>query len=87
MKSVYLTQYQRGYMELLKKGWKISEIENDMDLRSSEICRSLNGIEMKTGPIVDDINFLLNIGYLKIVGNQLELTGPDADPRHLRSVS
>ena len=70
-------------MEMLKEGRQIQKIAKDLGVPRSSISRSIKQIRLKLFELKDEIEFLQEIGFLRIGDNKLQFLTRDMDPKAL----
>lgn len=77
------TEREQDIMELLKNGKSIVEIAHHYEVHRNSISRSLTNISKKIKDMEDDLEFLVNIGFVKIGEGKLEFISRSRDPKAL----
>jgi DNA-binding NarL/FixJ family response regulator len=77
-----ITERERAILESLKEGMKVMDIAKEFGVATTSISRSISNIRHKCLELEDDIEFLLEIGFLRIRDGGLEFIS--RDPKDLR---
>lgn len=79
----FLTEREREIMRLLREGKSVSQIGEHFGVSDTSVSRSISNIRTKALHLEDDINFMVEIGFVKIKGGGLEFISRDKDPKVL----
>ncbi|MBU4502953.1 MAG: hypothetical protein KKA79_10240 [Nanoarchaeota archaeon] len=71
-------------MNLLKTGKSVREISKHFGVSITSISRSISNIRTKALDLEDDIEFLMDIGFLRIRKDKFEFITRDKDPKALK---
>lgn len=83
----FLTSQEKKILKLLKKGCSTKDIGKELRISPTSVSRSIKNIRIKAMDFEDDIDFMLNIGYLQIKGNKIQYLSKDRNPVALREKS
>jgi len=78
-----LTERERGVMKMLKVGKSVREISKHFGVSITSISRSISNIRNKELDLEDDMEFLIDIGFLRIRKDKFEFITRDKDPKAL----
>ena len=78
-----LTERERDIMQMLKEGKAVNKIGKHFKVSDTSISRSISNIRTKILDIEDDINFLVDIGFLEFKNGKLECISRSRDPKAL----
>lgn len=79
----FLTERERQIMQMLKEGKTIGEIGKHYRVSDASISRSISNIRTKALDIEDDVEFMIDIGFLKIKKDKFEFLARNKDPKAL----
>ena len=79
----FLTERERQIMRLLKQGWSVSKIGEHFGVSDTSVSRSISNIRTKALDLEDDIDFMVNVGFVRIKKGKLEFISRDRDPKAL----
>ena len=79
----YLTEREREIMELLKKRKSVQNIGTYYKVSDSSVSRSITNIQRKVKDIEEDIEFLIDIGFMQIRGSKVDFISRSRDPKAL----
>ena len=78
-----LTERERDIMQMLKDGKAVNEIGKHFKVSDTSISRSISNIRTKILDIEDDVDFLVDIGFLEFKNGKLECISRSRDPKAL----
>ena len=79
----FLTEREREIMQMLKDGKNVREIGKHFRVSDASISRSISNIRNKAIQIEDDMEFMLNIGFLKVKAGGFQFITRNKDPKAL----
>ena len=79
----FLTERERQIMRLLKQGRSVSKIGEHFGVSDTSVSRSISNIRTKALDLEDDIDFMVEVGFVRIEKGRLEFISRDKDPKAL----
>lgn len=79
----FLTERERQIMRFLKQGKSVSQIGEHFGVSDTSVSRSISNIRTKALDLEDDIDFMVEVGFVKIEKRRLEFVSRDKDPKAL----
>jgi len=83
----FLTYQEKKILSLLKEGLSTKDIGKRLKVSPTSVSRSIKNIRIKAVDFEDDIEFMLNIGYLQIKGTKFQFISKNRNPTALRNES
>lgn len=80
----HLNQREKEILRLLAKGMTTSEIGRKLGISNTSVSRYQRNIRLKALDIEEDLEFMLEVGYVQFRNNRLQFLTRDRDPRVLR---
>ena len=79
----FLTERERNILRWLREGLAVNEIGRRLGVSDTSVSRSISNIRVKAGSLAEDVEFLAEIGFLRVRTGRLEFLSRDRDPKAL----
>jgi transcriptional regulator len=79
----FLTEREREIMKMLKAGKRVKDIGSHFKVSDASISKSISNAKNKIVNLEDDIDFLIDIGFMTILNNEIKFISRDRDPKVL----
>jgi len=70
-------------MKMLKAGKRVKDIGKHYKVSDASVSKSISNAKNKIVDLEDDIEFLIDIGFMTVMNNELKFISRDRDPKAL----
>ncbi|MBU4143319.1 MAG: hypothetical protein KKH79_00065 [Candidatus Thermoplasmatota archaeon] len=70
-------------MRMLKAGKRVKDIGKHFKVSDASVSKSISNAKNKIVNLEDDIEFLIDIGFMTILNNEIEFISESRDPKAL----
>jgi len=74
-----MTDHQKEILREIRRGRTVKEIAEEMGQRPKSIYESIAAINARVPHLITDVNFLIENGFIELLGRRVMSTLPEGD--------